>query len=643
MIKSHPALPPRVAWPWIAGAVAIWVVTVVAGGDPPPVTAGAFEGEVTVHSDPKEGRFGPWALVEVDGVVMFADLDIEVDQQFGRGDRLWLRGVIRPGIGSVGGREYSGELSIGVIERHVKSTFIPHVAGREIRQRVTERLSPGSEGRGLLAGFLVGDTSDVSDLDMEAMRRSGLAHFVAVSGSNVALFLGLLALVTGPLSWGPRRRAVVGLLGLPLYAAATGFEPSVMRASAMAGIALGGRLVGVVLEAWQLLSVAVAGLLLADPALVSSLGFQLSVAATAGVLVGARWPVGGRLRRAIAVTLGAQLGVAPLLLAGFGSVPLLSPVANLVAAPLVTAATLLGAIGVLGPSFLIGPAAWLASLVLHLARGASGWPQVGVAPLFGLAVVVTFLAVFPSWRPVVCALAAVGVTLVVVAPGGEPAPGTVTVLDVGQGDAVLLSGGEGTYSLVDGGPDAAVLLDRLRSNGVGAVTLMVLTHVHADHAAGLVGVVERMPVVEIWWPSGPHETESSNELQAAATARGIPIVEPLPGQVRHLGSLALRVDGPLRRYESANDQSIVLTVTGRARSMLLTGDIERFAQADLAGLRADVLKVPHHGGGTSDPRWLAAVGADLAVIPVGENDFGHPAVEVVDTLQEAGARVMRTD
>ncbi len=247
--------------------------------------------------------------------------------------------------------------------------------------------------------------------------------------------------------------------------------------------------------------------------------------------------------------------------------------------------------------------------------------------------VATLLVLFPSWRPVVCALAAVGVTFVVVSSGGRPAAGTVTVLDVGQGDAVLLSGGEGLYALVDGGPDAAVLMDRLRTNGVGAVTLMVLTHVHADHATGLLGVVERMPVVEIWWPPGPHETESSNELLAAAKARGIPIVEPPPGRVRQFGTLALRVEGPVRRYESANDQSIVLTVTGQARTMLLTGDIERFAQADLAGLHADVLKVPHHGGGTSDPRWLAAVGADLAVIPVGGNDFGHPAAEVVDTLQ----------
>lgn len=638
MTRLHPALPPRVSWPWIAGAVAVWMATVVAGGDPPPVTAGAFDGEVTVHSEPKQGRFGPWALVEVGEVVLITELE-----QVGRGDRLWLRGVIRPGAGSAGGVEYSGELSIGVIERHVESTFVPHVVGREIRRRVAERLSPGSEGRGLLAGFLIGDIDDVSDLDMEAMRRSGLAHFVAVSGSNVALFLGLLAVLTGPLSWGPRRRAVIGLLGLPLYAAATGFEPSVMRASAMAGIALGGRLAGVVLEAWQLLSLAVAGLLLAAPALVSSLGFQLSVVATAGVLVGARWPVEGRLRRAAAVALGAQLAVAPLLLAGFGSVPLLSPVANLIAAPLVTGATLLGAIGVLGPSFLVGPAAWLASLVLHLARGASGWPQVGAATLFGLAVVAALLVVFPSWRPVVCALAAVGVTFVVVSTGDRPAAGTVTVLDVGQGDAALLSGGEGLYALVDGGPDAAVLMDRLRTHGVGAVTLMVLTHVHADHSTGLLGVVERMPVVEIWWPPGPHETESSNELLAAAKARGIPIVEPLPGRVRQFGSLALRVEGPVRRYENANDQSIVLTVTGGARTMLLTGDIERFAQADLAGLRADVLKVPHHGGGTSDPRWLAAVGADLAVIPVGENDFGHPAAEVVDILKRAGARVMRTD
>ena len=103
------------------------------------------------------------------------------------------------------------------------------------------------------------------------------------------------------------------------------------------------------------------------------------------------------------------------------------------------------------------------------------------------------------------------------------------------------------------------------------------------------------------------------------------------------------MEAPVRRYENPNDQSIVITVHGPKKTILLTGDIEGYAQSDLSGLHSDVLKVPHHGSDTSDPNWLSAVGAEVAVISVGDNDFGHPADEVIDILQSSGARVLRTD
>src|SRR5690606_38045456 len=122
-----------------------------------------------------------------------------------------------------------------------------------------------------------------------------------------------------------------------------------------------------------------------DPSITGNIGFQLSVAATAGVLVGARWPVGrSRVGRALAVTGGAQVAVAPLLLFHFGSIPLLSPLINLVAAALVTVATFVGAVGVTGVGFLSPVGSWLAGLVIHLARGAASWPQVTAAPFLGM-------------------------------------------------------------------------------------------------------------------------------------------------------------------------------------------------------------------------------------------------------------------
>jgi competence protein ComEC len=636
----HPAFPPRVSWPWILGAAAVWLVMALGGTpDVPPAREGAFSGTVRLDTDLHEGRYGSWAI----GTSASGRLLVEVEADISRGDLVDVVGTITAKPGRAAGRAYGGVLTVDSVGDVDPSPFLPHRAGRWVRERVIRGLEPFDDSRALLAGFLIGDISRIPELDIEAMRRSGLAHFVAVSGSNVALFLSLLAVGAGPLALGPRRRAVVGLIGLPVYAAATGFEPSVMRASLMAGLALTGRLVGLVLEAWQLLAVAVAGLVLYDPALTSNVGFQLSVAATAGVLVGARWPVRGLVRRALAVTMGAQLAVAPLIMFHFGSVPLLSPLVNLLAAPLVTVSTGLAAVGVAGLAFLVEPASWLASLVLSLARGAAGWPQLSLLPLVGVVSVGVICLVAPRLRVLVFALTTLAGSAVLLVPAETLPPGSATVLDVGQGDAILLYGGDGRYVLVDGGPDPVVMMGKLRRYGVTSIELVVLTHVHADHAAGLVEVVKRIHVGEVWAVPGTQSTPASIEFFASTGARAIDVVAPAPGLVRPVGNLTLRVEAPVRRYENPNDQSIVITVHGPKKTILLTGDIEGYAQSDLSGLHSDVLKVPHHGSDTSDPNWLSAVGAEVAVISVGDNDFGHPADEVIDILQSSGARVLRTD
>ncbi|HEU5112035.1 MAG TPA: ComEC/Rec2 family competence protein, partial [Acidimicrobiia bacterium] len=548
------------------------------------------------------------------------------------------------GAGEMAGNPHRGTVDVTTF-RVVSGPGSPLLAlGNAMRDRVIDRLSPLEGGRALLAGFMVGDTSGVDEVDQSAMRRAGLSHFTAVSGSNVAIFLGLLYVVAGPLGIGPKRRAVLGLFGLPVFAAATRFEPSVLRASAMAGLVLAGRLVGVVMETWQVISAAVVALLLIDPGLVQSAGFQLSLAATTGVIVGTRWPTsGGRVARAVAVSVGAQVAVAPLLMIHFGLIPLLSPLANLVAAPLVAASTVLGVLGVIGPAPLLDLGGALAQVVLGIARSASGLPQVGWLGL-GIVLLAGLIHLLqPRLKGVLALLGAAAVTVLLLAPGSSLPDVGAVVLDVGQGDAILLSGGPGQLALVDGGPDPVVLFENLTQYGANGLKLVVLTHAHADHALGLMALVGRIPIGEVWARIHPHETAVSTELLGALSTLGVQVVEPAPGDVYRLGALSLVVEGPIREYASSNDQSIVLTVSGRDRSMLLAGDIETYAQADLGHLRADVLKVPHHGAGTSDPDWFEGVGAEMAVISVGSNDFGHPVPWVINELEESGATVLRTD
>lgn len=635
------SLIPRESRPWIAVAAVTWVLAAVVPMSPSPaISPGRFEGPVILLGDVVDGRHGPYALGASGLGVLLVDFDRV--PRAGRGDRVELVGMISGNPGTATGRPYSAVLSVREIETIQRSTFLLHRAGRAVTTTVERRLQPWDDGRALLAGFLIGDTSRVDEFDVEAMRRAGLAHFVAVSGSNVALFLALLAMAAGPLALGPRRRAIVGLLALPVYVAATRFEPSVMRAAFMAGIALVGRLVDVVLEAWQLLALAVIVLLLLDQRLVSNVGFQLSVAATGGVLLGARWPLGQRWLRPLAVTLGAQLAVAPLLLAHFGAVPLLSPLVNLIAAPLVALATVLAAVGVAGATPLVAPASLLAEAVLMLARGAAPWPQLSGIELCALVSGVFVVIAVPRLRTAAVVTATVAAIVVVGSPTATIATGEVAVLDVGQGDAILISGGDGHFALVDGGPDETLIVTKLREYGVRSLDLVVLTHVHADHATGLTGVFGSFSVGQVWMDIEPHSTAASDAVLAEIENREIPVDAPRPGTRHELGTLTLTVEGPVRRYASPNDQSIVITVHGSVRSMLLSGDIETHAQADLAHLRADVLKVPHQGAATSDPEWLMKVDSDTAVISVGPNMFGHPVDWVLDLLDDDN-RVMRTD
>lgn len=640
MKRRHPALPPEVSRPWLLGAMVIWVCMAMFGTpNQHRLEGGPYEGPVTLRSDVYEGTYSNWAIGSTSHGRMLVDLG---EETAGRGDTLTVRGTIEGEPGRAAGHAYAAVLDVGSVDAVTTSRFLPHRVGAWIRDEVDRRLRPYDDGRALLAGFLIGDTGRIRESDVEAMRRSGLAHFVAVSGSNVALFLGLLAVVAGPLALGPRRRAIVGLLGLPIYAAATRFEPSVLRASVMAGLALGGRLIGMVLEAWQLLALAVGVLVVVDPSLTGNVGFQLSVAATSGVLIGARWPARSLVGRALAITIAAQVAVAPLLLVHFGSVPLLSPVVNLVAAPLVTVATIGGAIGVAGVPFAIEPASWVANLVLVLARGASGWPQLGGLQLGFLLLGALLVARYRRIRPAASLAASSLAVVLLVVPASRLEPGHVVVLDVGQGDAILLNGGGGELALIDGGPDATLLLDRLHAYGVSELDLMVLTHPHADHATGLIGLIGHIHIGEVWADTAPHSTEAARSLFARLEDYGIAVTTPRVGQTSTLGALELTVLGPVRRYASPNDQSIVIEAAGRRR-MLLAGDIETYAQADLDHVNADVLKVPHQGAATSDPGWLGSVGADLAVISVGPNQFGHPVDWVIETLEASGAVVRRTD
>ncbi|MEX2323666.1 MAG: ComEC/Rec2 family competence protein [Acidimicrobiia bacterium] len=564
------------------------------------------------------------------------------------GDRFVLSGDLRRRPRVQLGGPVAGDLRVLDGWRLAPSANPVVVAANALRSRVESGLRPvvhRPEGA-LVSGFLIGDVRRLPPDDYEALRLAGLSHFVVVSGSNVALFLAALWLATGPLGWSPHRRIVVGLVGVVVFAVVTRWEPSVLRASAMAVAVLGARLVGWHVSALRALSLAVTTLVVATGSIVYDVGFQLSVAATAGIVLGASLWVGRRplwLWASLGASLSAQVAVAPILLGHFGSIPIVSPLTNLVSAPLVAVATMTGGVGAVAGAWpLVEIAAAVAGVVLVVARAGAEVGQIGwVGFLLSLAV----LGV--AWRhrglrgPVaLISVVAVGLSLV---PAGPPDRPVVRFLDVGQGDATLFQGPGGETILLDGGLDPRILRSHLRQRGVRRIDLLVITHRHADHSAGLVGITRTVPVARVWHPPQLGESSPLDVVVDEVVGSGALAEVPSVGDRVGVGEFEITVLGPLRRYASPNDGSIVLLVEARGHRVLMTGDIEAIAQAELGPISADVMKVPHQGAATSSLEWLKASRPAVAVISVGPNTFGHPSQDVIGVLEGAGAVVRRTD
>jgi beta-lactamase superfamily II metal-dependent hydrolase len=237
-----------------------------------------------------------------------------------------------------------------------------------------------------------------------------------------------------------------------------------------------------------------------------------------------------------------------------------------------------------------------------------------------------------------------------------------TMLDVGQGDATLVEFPEGSRMLIDGGgfphgipdPGQRVLLPLLRARRVSELEVVVLSHAHADHMQGLLAVLERHRVAELWHPAGAApENHQYAELLRLARAQGTRLLGPaeLCGNPRRFGDAVVRVVGPCPVAPGAglNDNSLVLHVRFGARSVLFAGDAERDQEGRLlaagAELRADVLKTGHHGSDTSTgPDFLAAVAPRWATISAGvRNRFEHPRPSTLRALEARGVAVLRTD
>ena len=238
-------------------------------------------------------------------------------------------------------------------------------------------------------------------------------------------------------------------------------------------------------------------------------------------------------------------------------------------------------------------------------------------------------------------------------PGTTPAaPVSVHVIDVGQGDSILVLAGDSSL-LIDGGNrgDSDLILDYIRSQGVTGLDVVIATHPHADHIGGVVDIIKDFPVDKIYMPKVVHTSKTYEDLLANIKNAGLKVTAAQSGLAVDLGpDLEAEFLSPAgSSYESLNNYSAVLKLIHQENAFLFTGDAELEAEEEMlasgANLSSAVLKVGHHGSNTStSPAFLEAVKPEIAVISVGEgNSYGHPHAEVLARLQEAGIRIFRTD
>ncbi|TDD60619.1 ComEC/Rec2 family competence protein [Actinomadura darangshiensis] len=532
-----------------------------------------------------------------------------------------------------------------------------------------------SDQRGVLPGMVVGDTSLMDPALAEDFRRAGLTHLLVVSGANLAIVIGAVLGLCRLVGLGHRRAPPIAVLAVCAFVVVARPEPSVLRATVMGLIGLLALFTGRQRQGIPALAAAVLILVLIDPELARSYGFALSVLATAGLLVlappwrerlGRRLP--GPLADALAVAAAAEVAVAPVLVMLSGEVGVVSVFANLLAAPAVAPATLLGALGATTAPLslplarvIVWPAGLAVGWIIWVARTAAALPYATVPWMGdGLGALTLLLAggiavlILRSRRLRLLTVAAMaGVLIAVVAmramaPGWPPPGWQMVACDVGQGDALVLSAGPRQAVVVDTGPDPVPVDRCLKRLGVRDVPLLILTHPHADHIDGTSGVRHGRTVNEVL------TTPLSSGREARYTS-GLHTAHAEPGQQWRIGDLALSVlaprpTAPVLSPEddgtTINNASVVLVARKPGFSALLAGDVELDAQRALESTvpHVQVLKVPHHGSRSQDPGFLAAAHASVALISVGDhNDYGHPSRTTLALLRRLHTQIHRTD
>jgi competence protein ComEC len=637
------------------------------------------EAVVAVTEHPLRGAFG-WSAAgrvevgrqgrEVEPRAGEVILELPQERPAEVGERLRLRGYLARTAGYAnraptepGPPRFRVKTS-RLIEAEAPAGPVARISHR-LRQRVERSLSAAGPGAGVAftRAWILGDVSALQPPWRRAMRRAGLSHLLAVSGFNVSLAAGFCWLLGG---WLPGRwRYLPPLCAIVAYLLLVGPLAPMLRAALMALLGLAALWLRRPPQTANALAVAVGGLVLIDPALVHDVAFQLTVSATAGLvfLAPALEESWQRLpplwRRPLAASVAAQLATLPFALEAFHQVAPMGLWTNLWAVPwsalcllVAVAWCCLAAVSPAGAVAAVPVLDCLARPFTALAETPAGLWRVqssagGAAIGLGVALALAVACLRPRRAIWVAAALAMGLRC---STGGAAAP-RLALLDVGQGDAILLRD-EGHAVLIDGGGwsqgdfGGRVLLPALAGEGVHRLDAMVLTHPDRDHCGGLLDLIDYLEVDELWVAPRQPAGCATDLLQRPGPSLRV----FWEGEERQVGRWRFHALGPDPAGQgSDNGRSLALVAEVNGGRALLTGDLEADAERRLLAsgerLAADLLKVGHHGSQTSTSQpFLGRVQPRLAIVSVGAgNPFGHPNAVVMERLRAARVPTLRTD
>jgi len=538
--------------------------------------------------------------------------------------------------------------------------------------------------------ILIGDRGSL-DPDVERrLQEAGTYHVIAISGGNIAILAGLVLAALWAIGVRGGWAAAGAVLLLACYAYIAGGGPSVIRATVMAAIYLLLRVIDQRTAPTHAMALTIALVLMANPLSIADVGLWLTFGATAAIIAGASrvaLPSAPWLRAPAALvlaSLAAEVLLLPIAAFVFQRITIAGLAINLAAVPCMAIVQVAAMVTAAADWLQVDAIAGVAGSITHLAvRGLvnsaalvdwAPWvtwrvpsPAVAIMTLYYIAVVGWFMTRQLTLSRLLATVAAVTLLWIAIAPAtlartfGDGRL-HVTMMDVGQGDAMLVTLPNGRTLMVDTGGVSLtgdfdigdrVLGPALRHRGLNRIDYLAITHGDPDHLGGAVSLVRDFDPLEVWYGTYVHHHDPSMRLQAAAARHRTAWRWLVAGDRLEAGGVEVRVHHPKpaewERQKVRNDDSLVLELRYGQVSMLLTGDIgidvERELIPTLDLLPIVVLKAPHHGSSTSSSEeFIEALTPRLVLISCGRaNPYGHPTAPVMARYEAAGATVLRTD